>query len=181
MRFVSASHSSSPRQPGRSVDDVDLSALTLEEAQQAIEIQLRIKADKKKKGMLGGLKARFKLNSKPRKSKSNTSPTGGGSGGSHLSVGSGVDGGGRRSPSPSPLPGNVDVDAMSYEELLALSEQIGDVKSKGMSEHEIERLPTARMGEEEGGRRAGGRAGRGGSRSEDDGRRRRSGGRSGGE
>ena len=50
---------------------------------------------------------------------------------------------GRRSPSPSPLPANVDVDAMSYEELLALSEAIGDVKSKGMSESEIERLPTS--------------------------------------
>ena len=31
---------------------------------------------------------------------------------------------------------------MSYEELLALSEAIGDVKSKGMSEGEIDRLPT---------------------------------------
>ena len=51
--------------------------------------------------------------------------------------------GGRRSPSPSPLPENINVDAMSYEELLALSEAIGDVKSKGMSESEIERLPTA--------------------------------------
>ena len=49
---------------GRSVDQVDLSALTLEEAEQAVQIQLRIKADKKKRGMLGGLKARFKLGSK---------------------------------------------------------------------------------------------------------------------
>ena len=127
---------------GRPVDEVDLSNLTLEEAQQAIEIQMKIKADKKKKGMLGGLKARFKLNSKQRKNKSNTSPTASSSSGSHLSVSASADGG-RRSPSPSPLPANVDVDAMSYEELLALSEAIGDVKSKGMSESEIERLPTA--------------------------------------
>ena len=126
---------------GRSVDQVDLSALTLEEAEQAVQIQLRIKADKKKRGMLGGLKARFKLGSKQRKPHSNTSPTGSSSSGSYLSVAGGADG--RRSPSPSPLPANVDVDAMSYEELLALSEAIGDVKSKGMSESEIERLPTA--------------------------------------
>ena len=129
---------------GRSVDQVDLSALSLEEAQQAVEIQMKIKADKKKRGMLGGLKARWKLNSsKPRKNKSNTSPTASSSSGSHLSVGAGADSSGRRSPSPSPLPANVDVDAMSYDELLALSEAIGDVKSKGMSESEIERLPTA--------------------------------------
>ena len=127
---------------GRSVDDVDLSALSLEQAQEAIEIQLKIKADKRKKGILGGLKAAFKSNNKQRKNRSNTSPTATSSSGGHLSVSAGADGG-RRSPSPSPLPANVDVDAMSYEELLALSEAIGDVKSKGMSESEIERLPTA--------------------------------------
>ena len=116
---------------------MDLSNLSLAEAQEAIDIQLQIRADKKRRGVLGGLRARFRAKKKAQAASS--SPL---SGSGHLTVGGG---GERRSSSPSPGPPspNVDIDAMSYEELLALSEAIGDVKSKGLSETEIERLPTS--------------------------------------
>ena len=129
---------------GRPVEDVDLSQLSLSEAQEAIVIQLRISREKKKRGLLGGLRARFRAKKKPSTAASSST---------HLSVQGGDRG--RRSPSPSPPP-HPDIDAMSYEELLALSEAIGDVKSKGLSEEDIARLPTAVFekvraeGEEEG-------------------------------
>lgn len=123
----------------QSIDSVDLSQLTLAEAQQAVEIALRVR-EKKRRGLIGRLKDRL--------SKKNQ----------HLSVNqpnnqsnNSRSSNGRSSPSPSSpfdQPNaqslnnfDVDVDNMSYDQLLALSEMIGDVKSKGLSEEQIDRLP----------------------------------------
>ena len=129
------------RAANRPVEEVDLSALTLAEAQQAIEIQLTIRQQHKKRSVMSALRARFS-GRKRGGSAAASSPSASSASAQHLSP---VNRAEQRSSSPSPSPPSPyrDVDSMSYEELLALGEAIGDVKGKGLTEADIDRLPTA--------------------------------------